>query len=223
MRTRRPLLRLAQFAVVAALLAVVLALVAQRPDARTPGATAHASVAAAAARPSLPDPGSALPPGVVTVARAATPGGPVPIRVYRGRSSGGLALCVDQLPQGNGQCITYPVGPNSRYAHATRDLWLIDGGYGSCHVPRFQVITAIVLARGLTAWLRVPGGGTERMPAVAVPRVFGVSGPLVYATLARGGDTIVLRDRLGATAFSTPAPTPGPAGYCGGLNPDTSR
>ena len=174
----------------------------------------------------LPGPEHALAPGVVTLAHAATPQRPVALQLFRARYLGRPVLCIQQVPQGDGQCASYPIGPASRYARASSDLWLLAEGRGSCKPPRYEVITAIVLHPGLTAWLRT-SAGTERMATAAVPKVFGVTGPLVYAVLTRGPDTIVLRDSHGATAYTTPAvsgavPPPGTPAYCGGLNPVTT-
>jgi hypothetical protein len=126
--------------------------------------------------------------------------------------------------QGNGQCAAYPIGPSSGYLGATRTaslMWLLTGGHGSCKPPRFQVITAIILRSGLTALLKTPTGMT-RMATAAVPKTLGVTGPLVYAVLTKGPDTILLRNAQGATAYSASAVTGGASrGYCDGLNPDT--
>jgi hypothetical protein len=151
--------------------------------------------------------------------------GSVAIGLYRARYVGHAVLCIQQVPQGNGQCATYPIGPTSKYARASSDLWLLAGGHGSCKAPRFEVITAIVLHPGLTAWLRTPQG-TRRMPTATVPKSFAVPGPLVYAVLTKGPDTIMLRNSHGDTTYTTPAvsdaPPPGTVAFCGGLNPDTS-
>jgi hypothetical protein len=117
-----------------------------------------------------------------------------------------------------------PDRPSSGHLGAARTaslMWLLSGGHGSCKPPRFQVITAIILRSGLTAWLRTPTGMT-RMPTAAVPKALGVTGPLVYAVLTKGPDTILLRNAQGTTAYSTSA-IPGGASraYCDGLNPNT--
>ena len=162
----------------------------------------------------------------MTVAHAATSQGSVAIRLYRARYLGHAVLCIQQVPQGNGQCASYPIGPTSKYARSSSDLWLLDGGHGSCKAPRFEVITAIVLHPGLTAWLRTPDG-TRRLPTATVPKSFAVTGPLVYAVLTTGPDTIIIRNSHGATAYFTSAvsdaPPPGTPAYCGGLNPDTTN
>jgi hypothetical protein len=162
----------------------------------------------------------------VTVAHAATSQGPVAIRLYRARYLGHAVLCIEQVPQGNGQCASYPIGPTSKYARSSSDLWLLDGGHGLCKAPRFEVITAIVLHPGLTAWLRTPQGRLSRMATARVPKAFGVTGPVIYAVLTEGPGAIILRDARGRTAYVTlavsDAPPPGTPAYCGGLNPDTT-
>ena len=217
MSRRRPLLRVAQLAVVVAMAAVLVAALGRHGPRHPAAGVARA----AGARSFPPGPGAALAPGVVTLAHATTPDGPVAVRLYRAQFGGGTVLCIEQVPQGNGQCISEPIGPGSRHAQASRDLWRMEGGHGSCSGRPFQVITAIVLRPGLTAWLRTGAGAPSRMLAVRVPAPFAIGGPLVYATVTHGGDTILLRDAHGAEVLSEPALTPGPPGYCHGLNPET--
>lgn len=173
----------------------------------------------------LPRPGSALAPGVVTLARVGTSRGSAVISVYRARYLGGVVLCIDQLGEGDtggaGGCVTYPLGPGSKYQSVGSDIWVLNGGGGFCGPHPFEVVTAIVIHNGLTAWLRTPNG-LSRMQAVTVPKTFNVSGPLVYAVLTKAPDTIQLRTASGKVASSTPAFSAGPPGYCGGLNPDTT-
>jgi len=174
----------------------------------------------------LPRPGSALAPGVVTLAHVETPRGSAVISVYRARYLGRVVLCIEQAGEGGtgyaGGCATYPLGPESKYQPVSSDVWVLDGGGGSCKSHPFQVLTAVVIHNGLTAWLRTPNG-PSRMQAVTVPKAFKVSGPLVYAVLTKAPDTIQLRTASGKVAFSTPAFSAGPPGYCGGLNPDTTN
>jgi len=66
------------------------------------------------------------------------------------------------------------------------------------------------------------------MATATVPKALGVAGPLVYAVLTEGPDTIMLRDGHGVTASTTTAvsgavPPPGTPAYCGGLNPVTTN
>jgi len=160
---------------------------------------------------------------MVTLAHAKTPQGPVAISLYRARLCGHMSLCTMQQPQGNGACATYPIGPKSKYQDiGTAPMWLLAGGHGSCKPPRFQVITGIVLRTGLTAWLRTPQG-LSRMATAGAPKAFGVTGPVIYAVLTEGPDTIMLRDAQDKTVYSTPAVSgPSTPAYCGGLNPDTT-
>ncbi len=55
------------------------------------------------------------------------------------------------------------------------------------------------------------------MRSVAIPKAFNVAGPLIYATIASGSDTIVMRDASGATVYSRPAAQGGFGGFCGAL------
>jgi hypothetical protein len=89
--------------------------------------------------PPLPGPASAVtPPGVVTVAHAATSQGSVAIRLYRARYLGHAVLCIQQVPQGNGQCASYPIGPTSKYARSSGPprLRRADDGARHDHSPK---------------------------------------------------------------------------------------
>jgi hypothetical protein len=164
-------------------------------------------------------PVATLPPGVVTLAHAASPQGPIALQLQRIRFLGHMSLCMGQRPFGGQQCARYPIGPASNQDIGNAPLWVMAGGDGSCKPPRFQVIEGIVLRRGLTPWLRTPSG-LRRMSTAAVPTAFGAPGPLFYAVLTRAPDTIELRNAAGRTVFSRSVLTPVPRGYCGGLNPD---
>ncbi len=163
-----------------------------------------------------------LSPGTVTLAHASTPQGLVAILLHRIRFMGHVSLCITQQPQGNEQCANYPIGPDSNQEIGNAPIWLMAGGRGSCTAPRYQVITGIILRKGLTPWLRTPEG-RSRMPTVPLPQGFDEPGPLFYAVLTKTPDTIVIQDAAGKTVYSTPAVTPTPSGSCGGLNPDTSN
>ncbi len=71
-----------------------------------------------------------LGPGVVTLAHAHTPQGPVAISLDRIRFEGHQSLCITQRPQGNGQCARYPIGPQSNQNSGNAPVWLLPGGHG---------------------------------------------------------------------------------------------
>ena len=145
-----------------------------------------------------------LPPGQLTLAEAPTPQGPVAIALHRIRYFGHVSLCVSQTDAGGGgdqSCANYPVGPKSNQSIGTAPVWWAADLLVACTKPRFQVVSGVILRRGITAWLRTPAG-VSRMPTAAVPKTFGVAGGLVYATITTAPDSVALRDADGKTVYT---------------------
>ena len=178
-----------------------------------------ASSGAAAARPRLAlerAPVQQLPPGHVTLARVKTPQGTVAVTLHRIRYLGKASLCMSESNGGSsGQsCATYPLGPKSDQGLGSAPVWWTTY-VGVCTSRHFQVISGVVIRSGLTAWLRTPAG-LARMPTATVPGAFHVTGPLLYAMVARTPATVTLRNAAGKTVYSgTVAPLTGiPTAHC---------
>jgi hypothetical protein len=138
-----------------------------------------------------------LPPGIVTVAHGRTPHGtPFAITLQRIRFLGGTDLCLSERPQGNMQCPPYPLGRSA-------PVFVLSGGEGSCRPPRYELLAGLLLRAGLTPWLRTKRH-TSRVETVAVPAIFGVPGGVFHAFLTDGPASLIVRDRRGATVYSTP-------------------
>jgi hypothetical protein len=159
-----------------------------------------------------------LPPGHVTLASVKTAQGPVVIMLHRIRYLGKVALCMSEA-NGNAtsqSCAHYPLGPESGQNIGNNPVWWTTY-VGACTQHHFQVISGVVLRAGLTAWLHSPAG-LSQMPAVTVPKGFGVAGRLVYALIGSSPDTVTLRDANGKTIYAAPVePLTGvPTVQCGG-------
>jgi hypothetical protein len=177
-------------------LAIALALLS------VPAVLAIAAPGASATLPAKRAPVQQLPPGLVTLAHVATPQGQTALVLYRIRYFGKVALCVRQvLGAANVQsCANYPLG--------SVPVWWSAPYVGVCTRRHFQVISGVIVRRGLTAWLRTPSG-TSRMAAATIPPAFGVSGPLVYALIDTAPASVTLRNASGASVYSAPvAPLP---------------
>jgi hypothetical protein len=171
----------------------------------------HTASQATAAAPTVARPLAAtsypvqqLPPGHITLAEARTPRGPVAIALHRIRYFGHVSLCVSETDAGGGSdqsCANYPIGPKSNQNIGTAPVWWAANLLMACTKPRFQVVSGVVLRRGVTAWLRTPAG-VSRMPTAAVPKAFGVAGGLVYATISTAPDSVTLRDADGKTVYA---------------------
>ena len=142
-----------------------------------------------------------LPPGRVTLASVKTAQGPVVIVLHRIRYLGKVALCMSESNGGGtGQsCANYPLGPKSNQSIGSDPVWWTTY-IGVCTAHVFQVISGVVLRRGLTAWLRTPTG-VSRMLTATVPKAFGVAGGLVYALITGNYDSVTLRDASGKTVY----------------------
>lgn len=130
-----------------------------------------------------------LPPGLVILAQPRTPQGIVKIGLHRIRFLGKVRLVLNEATQagfpsgGPATSATYPIGSGNRGdGDVSEQLFVGPVAGGRCHLRQFKVIAAVVLRRGLVAWVRV-GGTLTRMHTVAIPTAFGVPGPLVYAVL----------------------------------------
>jgi hypothetical protein len=160
-----------------------------------------------------------LPPGHITLAEARTPQGPVAIALHRIRYFGHVSLCVSESDVRGGSaqsCANYPLGPKSNQSIGNSPVWWADNLLMTCAKAPFQVVSGVILRRGITAWLRTPAG-VSRMPAAAVPKGFGVWGGLVYATITTAPDSVTLRNAKGKTVYAAPvAPlTSFPRSGCG--------
>jgi len=156
----------------------------------------------------------------VILARVATPQGLVAIDLHRIRYFGHVSLCVrETAPNGTSEsqsCANYPVGPRSNQGIGHAPVWWAGDYANLCVKPFVQVIGGVVLRPGLTALLHV-GGRVSRMPAAAVPRAFGVPGPLLYAAIDVTTPVIVtLRNAAGRTVYTAPVATLGkiPSSLC---------
>ena len=146
-----------------------------------------------------------LPPGQITVANVRTSEGPIAIVLHRIRYFGHASLCVGATSQQGGteqSCANYPVGPKSNQHIGDAPVWWAATYLGVCSREHFQVVGGVLLRRGLTAWLRTPTG-VSRMPTAAIPKAFGVAGPLLYANIAAStGNIVTLRDAAGKTVYT---------------------
>jgi len=85
---------------------------------------------------------------------------------------------------------------------------------GLCSAKQFLLYAAVVLRRGLTAWLQSTDLRVAPMQSVAVPKAFNVSGPLVYAVIRIWPPyAILLRDATGKTVSEVRVLTLG-SGLC---------
>jgi hypothetical protein len=164
-----------------------------------------ASSGATAARPRLAlerAPVQQLPPGHVTLGRVKTPQGTVAVTLHRIRYRGKVSLCMSESNgASSGQsCATYPLGPKSDQGIGSAPVWWTTY-VGVCTSRHFQVISGVVIRSGLTAWLRTPAG-LARMPTATVPGAFHVTGPLLYAIVARTPATVTLRNADGKIVYS---------------------
>jgi hypothetical protein len=145
-----------------------------------------------------------LAPGDVALARVQTVQGPVVIALQRIRYLGKVALCMSESNHGaTGQsCANYPLGPKSNRPIGNAPVWWTTF-VGACTSHHFQVISGVVLRRGLTAWLHTPSG-VARMPTAAIPRDFQVAGNLVYALVGSASTSVSLRNASGKTVYAEP-------------------
>jgi len=148
-----------------------------------------------------------LAPGHVTVADVPTSLGPIAIVLHRIRYFGHVSLCVGETSPSGGteqSCANYPLGPKSNQHIGHAPVWWATTYLAACARQHFQVVSGVLLRRGLTGWLRTPTG-VSQMPSAAIPRAFGVAGPLLYANIpASQGDVVTLRDAAGKTVYSAP-------------------
>ena len=147
-----------------------------------------------------------LPPGLVILANAKTPQGVVEIGLHRIRYLGKVRLCLNEADQPNfpsggpETCANYPVGPSSGQGIDHTHLFMGPVFSGVCSHRQFMLYAAVVLRHGLTAWLQSTDLREARMRAVAVPKAFDVSGPLVYEVVRDWHPlAILLRDSSGRT------------------------
>lgn len=145
-----------------------------------------------------------LAPGDVTLAHVQTVQGPVVIALQRIRYLGKVALCMSESNDGGtGQsCANYPLGPKSNQPIGNAPVWWTTF-VGACTRNHFQVISGVVLRRGLTAWLHTPSG-VARMPTAAIQRDFQVAGNLVYALVSSASTSVSLRNASGKTVYAEP-------------------
>ena len=145
-----------------------------------------------------------LPPGHITLAEVGTPQGPVAVTLHRIRYLGHVSLCVS-LSTANGgsdqSCANYPLGPKSNQDIGDAPVWWATNYVALCAKPRFQVVSGVLLRRGLTAWLRTPAG-FSRLPTTPIPKPFAVAGGLLYANIASSTARFVLRDADGKTVYT---------------------
>lgn len=181
-----------------------------RPAASHSGSTRKPAAAPAAPAPTAVAssyPVHQLPPGHITVANVRTSQGPIAIVLHRIRYFGHVSLCVGATSPTGGtaqSCANYPVGPKSNQHIGNAPVWWATTYLGVCSRQRFQVVAGVLLRRGLTAWLRTPTG-VSRMPTAAIPRAFGVAGPLLYANIAAStGNIVTLADAAGKTVYTAP-------------------
>lgn len=170
---------------------------AARKSAATP-TPAHAVVASS-------HPVHQLPPGQITLASVRTSEGPIAIVAHRIRYFGHVSLCVGAASADGGteqSCARYPVGPKSNQHLGDAPVWWATTYVGVCSARHFQVVGGVLLRRGLSAWLRTPSG-VSRMASAAIPKAFGVAGPLLYADItAASGEEVTLRDAAGKTVYT---------------------
>ncbi len=150
--------------------------------------------------------GRRAPTGLVILARADTPQGVVAIGLRHMRLLGKVSLCLVEADQpafrlvAPQTCASYPVGPSSGQGIDHTHLLLGSVFSGLCSQKRFLLYAAVVLRRGLTASLQSTDLREAPMQAVAVPKAFNVSGPLVYAVVRIWHPyAILLRDATGKT------------------------
>jgi len=145
-----------------------------------------------------------LPPGLVILAHVYTPQGVIELGLHRIRYLGKVRLCLNEADQpgfpsgGPETCANYPVGPSSGQGIGQTHLFLGPPYGGICSRKQFLLVAGVVLRAGLTGWVQAGDLKAERMQAAAVPKAFGVAGPLVYAVI-RGWQpfAITLRDSTG--------------------------
>jgi len=174
--------------------------------ARIDGASQATTAAQTVAHPvaARSNPVYQLPPGHITLAEARTPQGPLTIALHRIRYFGHVSLCVSETDAKGGSdqsCANYPIGSKSNQNIGHAPVWWTTDLLMLCRKPHFQVVSGVVLRRGITAWLRTPAG-VSRMPTAAVPKAFGVAGGLLYATITTAPDSVTLRDAKGRTVYA---------------------
>jgi hypothetical protein len=160
------------------------------------------------------------PAGLVILARARTPQGVVEIGLRHVRFLGKVSLCLIEADHTDFRlvapetCASYPVGPSSGQGIDHTHLLLGSIFSGLCSRKQFLLYAAVVLRRGLTAWLQSTDLREVPMHAVAVPKAFNVSGPLVYAVVRIWQPyAILLRDAMGKTVSEVRVLKLG-AGFC---------
>ena len=158
--------------------------------------------------------------GLVVLARAHTPQGVVEIGLRHVRFLGKVSLCLIEADQPGLRlvtpetCASYPVGPSSGQGIDHTHLLLGSVFSGLCSAKQFLLYAAVVLRRGLTAWLQSTDLRVAPMQSVAVPKAFNVSGPLVYAVIRIWPPyAILLRDATGKTVSEVRVLTLG-SGFC---------
>jgi hypothetical protein len=148
-----------------------------------------------------------LAPGHITVADVPTSQGTIAIVLHRIRYFGHVSLCVGETSASGGteqSCANYPVGPKSNQHIGHAPVWWATTYLGVCSRQHFQVVSGVLVRRGLTGWLRTPTG-VSRMPTATIPRAFGVAGPLLYADIASSpGNVVTLRDAAGKAVYTAP-------------------
>jgi len=156
----------------------------------------------------------------VILARAHTPQGVVEIGLRHVRFLGKVSLCLIEADQPGLRlvapetCASYPVGPSSGQGIDHTHLLLGSIFSGLCSRKDFLLYAAVVLRRGVTAWLQATDLRVASMQAVAVPKAFSVSGPLVYAVVRIWQPyAILLRDASGKTVSQVPVLKLG-SGFC---------
>jgi hypothetical protein len=174
---------------------------------KTVSATTTAAAPTAHAVAATGHPVHQLPPGHVILAQVATGQGLVAIDLHRIRYFGHVSLCVRETASSGSasqSCANYPVGPRSNQGIGNSPVWWAGDYIDLCAKPLVQVVVGVVLHPGLTAWLHV-AGRVSRMPSAPVPRAFGVTGPLLHATIAAATAAFVtLRNSAGSTVYRAP-------------------
>jgi hypothetical protein len=168
-------------------------------------------------------PATVLAPGI---AKAVT--GTAPHRVpwifslQRVRYGGHEALCVEQTPEGGGQCFPFTPGSNPLDTNpplsTSAPVLLTPGGAGTCTPPRYALVSGLVMRSGLSVWFKTPGG-TRRVPLVAVDPRFQIPGGVFATVITRGPVTLLARNAADKTVFTAPVTNRGDkASFCGGLD-----